>query len=494
MKKIPRPGFTDLRRRYIVVLSVLTFLLVAAGPYYKSTVSNKTDSGKPNILFIFTDDQRYNTIHALGGTEVLTPHLDSLVASGTTFTHAYNMGAWHGAVCVASRTMIMTGLSVWKAQRMEKKLAGLVAENGLWSQQLRAAGYETYMSGKWHVGANVNAVFDHVIHERPGMANQTSQGYNRPLSPQDTVWKPWDKRFEGFWKDGKHWSEVLADDAVNYLQQAAKKEKPFFMYLAFNAPHDPRQSPKEFVDKYPLDKITVPSSYLDDYPYKEEMGAGVDLRDEQLAPFPRTKYAVKKHIQEYYASISHMDEQIGKILNALAASGKLNNTYIFFTSDHGLSVGHHGLLGKQNMFDHSVRVPLIVTGPGIPKAEKRDQQVYLQDIMVTTYQIAGIQKPDHVYFNSMMPMIKDKKAKTVYPEIYGGYMNLQRMVRTDQYKLIVYPSGPRILLFDLKKDPEEMHDVSSLATYKTVLADMKGRLLRQQKQLVDSLDLSKVLN
>jgi arylsulfatase A-like enzyme len=477
-----------------MAFSLLTFLLIAAHPHYKSVVlSNKMDSGKPNILFIFTDDQRYNTIHALGGNEVLTPNLDSLVASGTTFTHAYNMGAWHGAVCVASRTMFVTGLSVWKAQRMEKKLADLVAVNGLWSQQLREAGYETYMSGKWHVRTDVNSVFDHVIHERPGMPNQTPQGYNRPLSPQDTLWKAWDKKFEGFWKGGKHWSEVLADDAVNYLHQAAKKEKPFFMYLAFNAPHDPRQSPKEFIDKYPLDKITVPASYLDEYPYKEEMGAGIDLRDEQLAPFPRTKYAVKKHIQEYYASISHMDEQIGKILDALAASGKLNNTYIFFTSDHGLSVGHHGLMGKQNMFDHSVRVPLIVAGPGIPKGEKRDQQVYLQDIMATTYQLAGIQKPAYVYFNSMLPMIKDKEAKTVYPEIYGGYMNLQRMVRTDQYKLIVYPSGPKILLFDLKKDPQEMRDVSGYADYQLTLVEMKARLMRQQKELDDTLDLTKIL-
>lgn len=495
MKRYMRSCFNGVRRWHVVTFLLLGLLLLAAHPYPENGVlpDSKENNGKPNILFIFSDDQRYNTIHALGGKEVLTPHLDALVASGTTFTHAFNMGAWHGAVCVASRTMLLTGLPVWKAQRMEKQLGNLVATDGLWSQQLKKAGYETYMTGKWHVRTDVNSVFDHVIHERPGMANQTPEGYNRPLSPQDTTWKAWDKKFEGFWKGGKHWSEVLADDALEFLHQAAEKETPFFMYLAFNAPHDPRQAPKEFLDKYPLDKITVPASYLDDYPYKEEMGAGVDLRDEQLAPFPRTPYAVKKHIQEYYASISHMDEQIGKILHALAASGKLNNTYIFFTSDHGLSVGHHGLMGKQSMFDHSVRVPLIVAGPGIPKGEKRDQQVYLQDIMATTYELAGIQKPAHVYFSSFLPMIKNKRSEPVYPEVYGGYMNLQRMVRTDRYKMIVYPAAPKVLLFDLKKDPEEMRDVSGLADYQTVLADMKTRLLRQQKQLDDTLDLTKVL-
>ena len=448
---------------------------------------------KPNIILILSDDQRYNTIHALGGREVITPHLDSLVKAGTTFTHAYNMGAWHGAVCVASRTMMLTGLSVWDAQRSENKLSDIVATSGLWAQHLRAAGYETYMTGKWHVKTDVNAVFDHVAHERPGMANQTPQGYNRPLSVNDTTWTPWNKQFEGFWKGGKHWSEVLADDATDFLQQASAKSEPFFMYLAFNAPHDPRQAPKKFVDLYPVDKIALPESYEDLYPFKEEMGAGIDLRDEQLAPFPRTPYAIRKHIQEYYASISHMDEQVGRILKALAASGKLSSTYIFFASDHGLSVGHHGLMGKQSMFDHSMRVPLVVVGPGIPKGEKRDQAVYLQDIMATTYALAGINKPEQVYFNNLMPAIRNKNTASAYPDIYGGYMGSQRMVRTEQYKIVVYPDAEKLLLFDLKKDPEEMRDVSADEGYAKIIEDMKARLLRQQKQLGDTLNLTKVL-
>jgi len=175
---------------------------------------------RPNMLLILSDDERYNTIHALGGKEVITPHLDSLVRAGTTFTRAYNMGGWHGAVCVASRTMLLTGLSLWDARRSEADLNKMVATSGLWAQRLRTAGYETYMTGKWHIKADVNAVFDHVVHERPGMPNQTPQGYNRPLSPGDTAWQPWDKSLEGFWKGGKHWSEVLADDASAFLASA----------------------------------------------------------------------------------------------------------------------------------------------------------------------------------------------------------------------------------------------------------------------------------
>jgi arylsulfatase A-like enzyme len=449
--------------------------------------------GKPNIILIFTDDQRFNTLRALGNDQVITPNLDGLVRGGTTFTHAYNMGAWHGAVCVASRAMLLTGMSVWNVKNQEKDYAPLVNSKGFWPQQLKLAGYETYMTGKWHVATDAAKLFDHSSHIRPGMPNQTPQGYNRPLSRTDTTWQPWKEEYEGFWKGGKHWSEVVADDAIGYLGEASKKETPFFMYLAFNAPHDPRQAPKRWVDKYPVDDIKLPASYLDEYPYKVEMGCGPDLRDEQLAPFPRTPYAVKKNIQEYYASISYMDEQVGRILEALKKSGKLENTYIFFTADHGLAVGHHGLIGKQSMFDHSIRPPLVVSGPGIPKGEKRDQDVYLQDVVATTYELAGIKKPGHVFFNSFMPLIKDKKKAGAYPEIYGCYMDLQRMVRADGYKMIVYPKASKILLFDLKKDPDEMHDIAGLPSSAPILRSLKAKLTGQQKALHDELDLSGLL-
>ncbi|MCE6989714.1 sulfatase-like hydrolase/transferase [Dyadobacter sp. CY323] len=465
-------------------------LVISGTAAYKSPPPAKS---KPNIILIFTDDQRFNTVRALGNDQVITPNLDGLVRAGTTFTHAYNMGAWHGAVCVASRAMLLTGMSVWNVKEQEKEYASLVNSKGFWPQQLKLAGYETYMTGKWHVATDAAKLFDHASHIRPGMPNQTPQGYNRPLSRTDTTWQPWKEEYEGFWKGGKHWSEVVADDALGYLDEASKKEMPFFMYLAFNAPHDPRQAPKRWVDKYPVDDIKLPVSYLDDYPYKVEMGCGPDLRDEQLAPFPRTPYAVKKNIQEYYASISYMDEQVGRILEALKKSGKLENTYIFFTADHGLSLGHHGLIGKQSMFDHSIRPPLVVSGPGIPKGEKRDQDVYLQDVMATSYELAGVKKPAHVFFNSFMPLIRDKKKPGAYPEIYGCYMDLQRMVRADGHKMIVYPKASKILLFDLKKDPDEMHDIAGEASSKPVLKSLKLKLVNQQKMLHDGLDLSGLL-
>jgi choline-sulfatase len=256
------------------------------------------------------------------------------------------------------------------------------------------------------------------------------------------------------------------------------------MYLAFNAPHDPRQAPQEYLDKYPLKNVAVPETFLEEYPYHEEMGAGKKLRDERLAPYPRTPYSIQVHRKEYYALISHMDTQIGKILDALEATGEMDNTYIVFTADHGLSVGQHGLLGKQNMYDHSVRVPFYVIGPDVPKGKTIDTPIYLQDVMPTTLEWAQQDIPQHVEFSSLVPLIQGK-GEAHLPYIYGAYTENQRMVRTDSHKLIWYPKAEKIRLFDLKKDPLEQNDVADDANYAEVKTDLIGKLQTLQQQMHD---------
>lgn len=233
------------------------------------------------------------------------------------------------------------------------------------------------------------------------------------------------------------------------------------MYIAFNAPNDPRQAPQDFQDLYSLDSIKVPENFLPQYPMKDSIGNPPFLRDEALAPFPRTKFAVKQHRQEYYASISHLDEQIGSILDALASSGEMDHTYISFASDHGIALGHHGLIGKQNLFDHSIRIPLIVVGPDIPQGHQVTADVYLQDIMASSLSLAEIEKPGYVEFSTLLDWARGITQKSHYQEgIYGAYMGYQRMIRKDGYKLIVYPRAGTLLLFDLEEDPLAMNDLS----------------------------------
>ena len=493
---------------------LFTIVLVALVLNCKTENSDEPD--KPNIVFIFADDMTYTTVHALGNTEIQTPNIDRLVATGTTFTHAYNMGAWNGAVCVASRAMLISGRSVWETDQFRQNWIDGQEMDKSWGKLMEGAGYETYMTGKWHIDAPADSVFQHVTHVRPGMPKDAWDhekmvaqfanlrktggdpsdimplGYNRPLSENDTSWTPTDKKFGGYWEGGKHWSEVLKDDAIGFINKAKTKDTPFFMYLAFNAPHDPRQAPQLYLDKYPMENISLPKSYMPMYPFKDSIGNGPDLRDEALAPFPRTEYATKKHIQEYYALITHLDDQIRAILDALEASGKMDNTYIIFTADHGLAMGHHGLLGKQSLFDHSIRPPFIIVGPKIGKGKKIDTDIYLQDVMATSLELAGIEKPDYVYFNSFLDILEGERTTSHYDAIYGGYVNTQRMIRKDGFKLLVYPKLNKILLFDMANDPEEMYDLGDRPEHKEKINAMFTELIQMQKELKDPLDISQI--
>ena len=443
---------------------------------------------QPNILFIFADDLCYESVQALGTDEIETPNLDRLVRGGVTFTHAYNMGSWSGAVCVASRTMLNTGRFLWRAHQVYNQSEQERQAGRFWSEYLRAAGYDTYFTGKWHVKADAAKAFDQAANVRGGMPKQTPEGYNRPLEGQPDVWSPYDPKFGGFWEGGKHWSEIVGDDAIGFIRSAKQSEDPFFMYVAFNAPHDPRQSPKQYVDKYPLEKISVPENFLPEYPFKDAIKCGKNLRDEKLAPFPRTEFAVKVNRQEYYAIITHMDAQIGRLLDALDASGMAENTYIFFTADHGLAVGQHGLLGKQNMYDHSVRVPFTVNGPGIQAGRRCDTRIYLQDIMPTTLELAGVDKPAHVQFKSLTPLIHGDQ-QSHYEAIYGAYLQVQRMVTEGDYKLILYPAIARARMYNVAKDPKEMNDLAEQSAYEPIKRRLFSRLLALQSEMGDELDL-----
>lgn len=447
---------------------------------------------KPTILFLFADDMTYEVIKAFGHTNIDTPNLDRLVARGTTFSHAYNMGSWSGAVCVASRTMLITGRSIWDAETIyaatdEERRAGV-----LWPQLLQTAGYRTFMTGKWHIQTDAAKCFDVTRHIRPGMPKTVPASYNRPPATGHDAWSPTHTNLGGFWEGGRHWSEVTADDAIDFLGEAGKQSDPAFLYIAFNAPHDPRQSPQTYLDRYPVERIVLPEPFLHEYPYANAIGAGHGLRDEQLAPFPRTERAIKVHRREYYALVTHLDHQIGRILDTLEASDRADTTWIFFTADHGLAVGHHGLMGKQNQYDHSIRVPFVVVGPGVPAGVTDPTPIYLQDVMPTTLELAGVERPDHIFFQSLVPRLSRGHTSPAppYESIYGSYLNLQRSVSHDGWKLVVYPKANVIRLYQLSEDPQETIDLADQPDHIVRMRDLFDRLTTLQQELGDSVDLT----
>lgn len=490
------------RRRFIQSVGLAATSLAVPAPLGRraAAASRKRPFGKaqgrPNFLFLFTDDQTFRSIGALNNPAVHTPNIDRLVGRGTTFTHCFNQGSWTGAVCVASRAMLNTGRYLWTCG------GGSCGSYPLWGETLGKAGYDTFVTGKWHNGpASLQRGFKTIGPIGGGMygsrdpnakANKAkgivNDPYNRPR--EGNSWSPHDQALTGHWlrRGGKivHSSKLWADTSIEFLENhAAKSDNPFFMYVSFHAPHDPRQSPKKFVDMYPPDQIAIPPNYLPEHPFDQ---GDHKLRDERLAPFPRTKEAVRVHLAEYYAIITHADHHIGRILDALERSGKADNTIIIFSADHGLAVGQHGLMGKQNQYDHSVRMPLIFVGPGIPQRKRLDALVYLQSAFATTCEMAGIPTPDTVQFPSLLPLLQGKKER-LHDSIYGAYRHLQRMVRTERWKLIRYPHVQKTQLFDIQSDPWERKNLADDPKYADVVKDMTARLKAWMRKTGDKLDL-----
>jgi len=447
-------------------------------------------SGKPNFLVLIADDLTHHALNAVGNHEVQTPNLDRLARTGCHFTHCFHQGSWSGAVCVASRTMLNTGLSTFKAQGQE--VTDQAGNKPLWGQTLRASGYDTFITGKWHLDAvGLQRSFVKQGPVGPGFLNSTPDMYDRPAP--GNRWEPSNKELFGHWLQTGLWlnqepstiehsSQVYADAAISYLQQTSGRKEPFFMYVAFNAPHDPRQSPQEYIDMYPTSSVKVPPNFLPEFPF--DFGYN-KTRDELLAPFPRTTEDVQTHRSEYYALITHMDAQIGRILDALEASGEAKNTYVIFTADHGLTVGEHGMMGKQNQFECSMRMPLIISGPGIKAGKRVDEMVYQHSMYATTCELAGIPVPKHVEFPSLVPMLQQDNPAPLYDSMFGWLADVQRSIRTSRYKLIFYPKIKRYQVFDLQKDPWEIKDLSNEAEYASVKKDLVSRLKSMQCTLGD---------
>jgi len=210
------------------------------------------------------------------------------------------------------------------------------------------------------------------------------------------------------------------------------------------------------------------------------------IRDELLAPFPRTKEAVRLHRSEYYALISYLDHQVGVILAALERSGKAANTYVILTADHGLAVGQHGLMGKQNMYDHSIRMPLLISGPGVAKGKRIDELVYQHSLYATTCELAGVPVPSTVEFASLAGLLGGRQGKG-QEAVFCYYKNFQRAVRTKEHKLIVYPEAAMVQLFDIVNDPWETRNLASDPKYASIKGDLMERLRQIRMELGDPL-------
>ena len=443
----------------------------------------------PNILFLFTDDQRFDTIGALGNpgvpgaAAVATPNLDRIVERGTAFTHAHIPGGTSDAVCMPSRAMLHTGRNLFHIEGAGEEIP---RAHTLLGEHLARHGYQTWGTGKWHNGsASFNRSFqggssiffggmqDHW--NVPAFDYDPSGAYPGTL-PQVPNWY-WSNEVserQGDWiRAGVHSSQLFCDAAVERLEEQ-DADVPFFMYVSFMAPHDPRTMPAEYLRRYDAEQVALPPNFAPRHPF--DNGA-LDDRDEMLAAHPREEAEVRRHIAEYYAMIAHLDAEIGRVLDALERRGLAGDTIVVLAGDNGLAVGQHGLMGKQNLYEHSVRVPLVFAGPGVPRGERRAAPAYLLDIFPTLCELAELPTPDTVQGRSLVPALA---SATWQPreQLYLAFLDMQRAIKDGRYKLIEYAleGSAATQLFDLQEDPWEMRNLADDPAHRERLAAMRSQL------------------
>ena len=427
-----------------------------------------------NVVLIVTDDQRPDSIGALGNPYIRTPHLDRLTETGTSFTRAITAVP----ICVASRAELLTGPDERFNGRDDFGFSPTPGAE-TFASTLAAAGYETCYVGKWHTRG------------RPSQYGYTtteglfgSGGGRFPLThPVDwkempvTGYRGW-----GFQDDDgnvdpaqgvgltPNISERFAEAAIRYLRR--RGSQPFLLHVNFTAPHDPLFVPEGYSGRYRAEAMPLPSNFRPEHPFDHGNRTG---RDEVLYAFPRTIEETRAGLAVYYSVIEHLDEQVGRILEELESQGLGEETLVIYTSDHGLAMGSHGLRGKQNMYEHSIGVPLILRGPGVPAGIKSAAQCYLRDLAPTILEYCQADVPDSVHGSSLWPVLRGDQ-EGLHVAVYTHFRGVQRAIRTNEWKLIEYPEANRRQLFHLPSDPYELRDRSENPADQRILEQLAIRL------------------
>lgn len=464
-----------------ILLTILLFTLVSG-----------TEAAKrPNILFIIVDDQSPFDLKIYNPkSELDSPNIDRLAAEGMVLDGAYHMGSYSGAVCTPSRHMVMSGRTVWHLPNRRGAKAGLVPddiEQNTMAAVFNRAGYETVRTckrGNSYEGANKQFTIRNDATKRGGTA-----------------------------ETGSAWH---AENVLNYLNERGqqKDRKPFLIYYGFSHPHDVRDGTPELLAKYGAtnhrDKESLPPAndkqpqlpvnYLSAHPFHH---GHPGLRDEVKVSGVwerRDERTIRNELGREFACSENIDIQIGRVLKKLEAIGELENTYIVYTADHGMAIGRHGLQGKQNLYEHTWRVPYIVKGPGIKAGTRAQGNVYLLDSLSTICDLTGIMAPNSSEGISFKPVLTGKKdivRDTLFGVYCGGTKPGMRSVRKGDWKLIKYDvmegQVRETQLFNLARNPHEFiaqhgKDQTNLAgapKHAKKLAEMEALLLSEMRRLND---------
>ena len=433
-----------------------------------------TGKNKQNILFILADDQRTDALGCYGNPYIRTPNIDKLAQSGLRFTNSYIMGGHHGAISAPSRAMLMSGKYLFNVY---DKLNGV---NTI-PMHFGANGYITFGTGKWHSEKQAfEASFQFAKSVFLGGMNNHFAIPVADKGPDGKLGEPVKKGFS---------TDIFSGAAIDFINEYAggTHEKPFFCYVAFTVPHDPYSPKPEYLDDYPAQSLPLPGNFMPLHPFQFDV---MNIRDENLLSWPRSPEKVRSVLSEYYSLVTHLDERVGAIIRTLKENGLYDNTIIVYAADNGLAIGSHGLLGKQNLYEHSMKVPLIISGPGIPDGEISEALVYLLDMFPTLAELCNVPAPDEINGISLLPVIK-KESEGVRKSVFTAYRNTARAVRNiDGWKLIRYPQRNYTQLFYLNNDPLELNNLAENDSLKPKIEELLNIMTEWQNIANDTIPLT----
>ena len=453
-----------------------------------SAVAAFAADGRPNILYIMSDDHSFQTIGVYASVlkdYVKTPNIDRIANEGVKMENCFVTNS----ISTPSRAAILTGQ--YSHHNQVYTLADeLPAGHPSMAKELQKNGYQTAIVGKWHIGTQPEGFDFYSV--MPGQGKYENPGFMESGLPFDVKHAV---RTKGYCTD------VITDKCIDWMEQT-DKNKPFFLMCHFKAPHTPFTPAERHKDLYKGVVFPEPDNLyenLDSRPILKSVHnkiSGGRFANKELPKEDRVKDAYQEYIRTYLSCIAGIDENVGRLLDYLEKNGQLNNTIIVYTSDQGFYMGEHGWFDKRFMYEESMRTPLIMRLPkGFDRRGDITEMVQNIDYAPTFLELAGVEIPSDIQGVSLVPLLKGKQPENWRKALYYHFYEYpaEHMVkrhygvRTDPYKLIhFYNDIDAWELYDLEKDPAEMHNVINDPAYSEVLADMQAELKKLQIQYNDT--------
>lgn len=441
-------------------------------PFESNHRKSQATNTRPNILFVFVDDLDHEALGFMDNSIIKTPHIDQLADEGVVFQNAFTVTA----TCVTSRGALMTGQYAARTGIYFDQFDELTEEQAkmTFPAILHESGYHTGYVGKWHLGEYREGLFDD----------------DRAYDGQGFFWSE-----DNPPEHGTHLTDRLGNQAVSIIHDAPV-DKPFMVTVGFKAPHvqdgfhpvEPYPASPATAVMYELDEIPAPPlsdpAFFESQPEFLQNSLNRVRWDYRLGPPESLNF--QRSMRRYYRMVSGVDRQVGKMIEALRETNRLENTIIVLTSDHGMYLGDRGFAGKWLGHDTSIRIPLIVRDPGLREAEvgtERQQMVLMIDLLPTFLDWAGLPAPETAQGRSIVPIVNGKNTPDWRTEFFYEHHSFpdriprSEGIRTESYKYLRYIDSEPLHeeLFDLKEDPDEANNLAGHSDYAQILQEMRDK-------------------